>query len=233
MQTKLTTQGVVQFHDELNPRLFAGRRLRPEIRQQLLKIARDFIVYLGVHDLSIQDVILTGSNAGYNYTRHSDIDLHIVLDFEKLNPDEVYRELFSAKKNLYNEKHNIRIHGYDVELYVQDSNESHVSAGQYTVLENQWLHNPRKIRAEIRQGSVLAKFQKLQHVIEHALSTHDSQIVDRCLKKLGQYRRGGLDSGGEFSSENLAYKLLRSQGYLERLLRARDQYRSRELSLPQ
>lgn len=227
------TINIVQFHDELNPKLFSGRRLKPQIRQQLLRIAADFLNYMGIHDLDIKDIIITGSNAAYSYTQHSDIDLHIVLDFNELNPDEVYRELFNSKKNLYNDKHNIKIHGYDVELYVQDSNEPHVSLGQYSVLEDKWNKFPTKTRAEIKHNAVQAKFKKLQHIIQHAINTQDTIIVGNVLKKLGKYRRGGLESGGEFSPENLAYKMIRNAGLMEKLLKARDEYRSRDLSLPQ
>lgn len=229
----VSTSDIVKFHDSLNPKLFAGRRLKPQIRSQLLRIAADFLNYMGISNLDIKDIIITGSNAAYSYTNNSDIDLHIILDFNDLNPDDVYRELFDAKKNLYNNNHDIKIHGHDVELYVQDSNEEHVSLGQYSVMNDKWNKLPTKTRAEIKHTAVLSKFKKLEHIIKHAIKSEDTIIVGNILKKLGKYRRGGLERGGEFSSENLVYKLIRRAGLLEKLLRARDQYRSRDLSLPQ
>lgn len=222
----------VQFHDKLNPKLFAGNRLKPQVRVQLLRIADDFIRYMGLKNLDISDITLTGSNAAYSYTSHSDIDLHIILDFTKLNPDDVYQELFNAKKNLYNDKHDIKIHGYDVEIYVQDSNEPHVSLGQYSVMADKWLNIPRKRRASPDHNVVRAKSEKLQHIINRAAHSGDTAIVDAILKKLQKYRRAGLEKGGEFSPENLAYKIMRNRGLIEKLYKLRDQYHSRDLSLP-
>ena len=117
----------VKFHDRLNPRLFgADEKLLPVVRNKLLEIAADFQEFLGVDDLQLQDVTVSGSNAAYSYTDHSDIDLHLVV---KQPDNEVYRELFDAKKYQYNDQHNITIGGYDVELYVQDADQPHVSQG--------------------------------------------------------------------------------------------------------
>lgn len=222
----------VQFHDNLNPKLFAGRRLKPSVRVQLLRIADDFITYMGLKKLDVVDITLTGSNAAYSYTDHSDLDLHIIVDFSKLNPDDVYQELFLAKKNLYNDKHDIKIHDYDVEVYVQDKNEPHISLGQYSVMSDKWLHLPRKRRASIDQNVVRAKSEKLQHIISRAADSNNTAIIDAILKKLQKYRKAGLAKGGEFSPENLAYKIIRNRGILEKLYKIRDQYHSRDLSLP-
>ncbi len=88
----------VFFHDQLNQKIFLGDKMRPEVKNQLLIIAEDFIDHLGIPHLEIEDVTLSGSNAAYTYTKHSDIDLHILVDMSKLNDDLIYRELFDAKK---------------------------------------------------------------------------------------------------------------------------------------
>ena len=111
----------VTFHDKLNPKLWNGTKLRPEVRDQLIKIAEDFLQELGVHDLDVKDITISGSNAAYSYTKYSDLDLHILVDMGNLPVDEVYKELFNAKKTIYNESHDIKIHNIPVELYVQDS----------------------------------------------------------------------------------------------------------------
>ena len=106
----------IYFHDELNPALFAGEKLRDDVREQLLIIAGDFIDHLGLDNIQVTDITLSGSNAAYTYTKHSDVDLHILVDMGALNDDLVYRELFHAKKTLYNDTHDITINGYDVEF---------------------------------------------------------------------------------------------------------------------
>lgn len=221
----------IKFHDELNPRLWVNNRLRPQVRTALLKIAQDFVDYLGITDLDVLDVIIIGSNAAYTYTQHSDLDLHIVVDFSKLNPDEVYQELFSSKKNLYNAGHKITVHGIDIECYVQDSNVDAVSLGEYSVKNNKWLRVPVKRRAEIDNTDARLKYEKLKHLVELALVSERSELIGAVLKKLSAYRKAGLDRAGEFSSENLAYRAIRSQGVIDRLYKLRDLVHGRELSI--
>ena len=103
----------VKFHRRLNPRIWGrDEHLLPEVREKLLAIAADFQEFLGVDDLTVKDITISGSNAAYSYTKNSDIDLHLVVEMPD-NP--VYQELFSAKKYQYNDEHNIRIGGADVE----------------------------------------------------------------------------------------------------------------------
>ena len=129
----------VKFNDSLNPRLWGpDERLRPEVRERLLVIADDFRESLGI-DVEVKDITISGSNAAYTYTDHSDIDLHLVADLPRADASDVYRELFDAKKYQYNDSHDFRIGGYDVELYVQDARQPHVSQGIYSVINNDWI----------------------------------------------------------------------------------------------
>ena len=126
----------IKFHDELNPNLWNNDKLDPKVRKQLLLIAEDFITTLGIKDLAVKDITISGSNAAFTYTPHSDLDLHVLVDFNELPDNEVYQELFNAKKVLYNDAHDITVHGVPVELYVQDSNQPVVSLGEYSVLND-------------------------------------------------------------------------------------------------
>jgi len=104
----------VKFNDQLNPRIWRNNKMRPEVREKLLEIAADFKESLGLSDLDLEDITVSGSNAGFTYTPHSDIDLHLVVRMPE-QCDEVYQELFNAKKYEYNNEHDIKIGGYDVE----------------------------------------------------------------------------------------------------------------------
>ena len=221
------------FHDELNPVIFLGDRMRSEVRQQLMIIAEDFVDHLGIEHLAIEDVTLSGSNASYTYTKHSDIDLHILVDMKKLNDDAVYRELFDAKKTLYNDTHDITIGGYEVELYVQDSNQPVVSLGEYSVMNDSWLRLPKKSRANFDQNATRLKFNKLAHFIEIALKYDDQKKIKDVLAKIKKYRKTGLDIHGEFGPENLAFKALRSKGKIKKLYDKLNQLHSEKLSLPE
>jgi hypothetical protein len=221
----------VKFHNRLNPRLWdSSEHLLPEVRDKLLEIAADFQEFLGVPDLDVVDITVSGSNAAYSYTPHSDIDLHLVVK-KPQGADEVYQELFNAKKYQYNDMHDIRIHGADVELYVQPADESPVSLGEYSVRDGKWLQVPRRKRAKIDQSVVKHKYEDVKARIESALKDADSDRIYALIKKIKEMRQAGLDAHGEFGPENLAFKMLRSQGYIERLYKAHADARDRELSL--
>ena len=221
----------VKFHKTLNPNLWHHNRLRPEVKKQLKKIAQDFIEELGINGLDVVDLTVSGSNAAYSYTPHSDLDLHILVDMSQLPNDEVYRELFTAKKTIYNDTHNIKIHGVPVELYVQDVNEPVISLGEYSLLQDKWIKMPAKKRANFDQSATKHKYEKLLALIKHALKYKDINKLNNVIKKIRQYRQAGLDKGGEFSPENLAYKALRNQDYITKLYDLRDKLHSEELTI--
>ena len=221
----------ITFHDKLNPKLWNGIKLRPEVEAQLKKIAEDFLQELGVHNLDVKDITISGSNAAFTYTPHSDLDLHILVDMGNLPVDEVYKELFNAKKTIYNDTHNIKIHNIPVELYIQDSRQPVVSLGEYSVLNNKWLRIPTKRRSDFDQTATKSKYEKVLSLIEMALKLKKYSKVKHVLDTIKRYRQAGLDTGGEFSPENLAYKMLRSQGYITKLYDLRDRLHSEKLTI--
>jgi hypothetical protein len=223
----------VKFHDHLNPALYNGDHIKPDVREQLLLIAQDFIEHLGVNDLDIVDITVSGSNAAYNYTAHSDIDLHILVDIQQFENDDVYRELFDAKKTVYNENHDILINGYEVELYVQDSNEPVISLGEYSILNDKWIKLPRKRKADFDQVATKLKYRKLYKLAHYALKTNDSNKIQTLIRTLKKYRRAGLDAYGEFGPENLAFKALRHKGVIKELYEKLKELHDEQLSLPE
>lgn len=223
----------VHFHDELNPAIFEGDTMKPEVREQLLTIAEDFVEHLGINHIDIEDITISGSSAAYSYTKHSDIDLHILVDMEKFNNDDVYRELFDAKKVIYNEQHDILINGHEVELYVQDTNQPVISLGEYSVINDSWIKLPRKRRANLDQIATRLKFEKLYKLSEYAVKSKNLEKIKAVLQTIRRYRQAGLDLHGEFGPENLAFKALRSKGVIKRLYNLADQLHSERLSIPE
>lgn len=207
----------VKFHDNLNPKLWVNDDLLPEIQDQLKKIAQDFMTYMGIGSSIVEDITISGSNAAYTYTDHSDIDLHVVVDMSKLPDSEVYQELFNAKKSLYNDRYDITVRDIPVELYVQDSEQPHVSMGEYSLLKDRWLKFPSKKKAGLNQTSTKLKYEKIGELIELALSSNDLEKVEHVIDILKRYRKAGLSKGGEFSPENLSFKLLRNHGLIKKL----------------
>ena len=222
----------VKFHDNLNPLIWdKSEHLLPEIRDQLLEIAADFSDFLGVHNLNLKDITISGSNAAFSYTPHSDIDLHLIVDLGDEAHKDIYRELFDAKKYIYNTEHKITIKDIPVELYVQDANEEHHSQGIYSILNNDWIQIPRRKQSDIDDVSVRSKYKDLSKRIKEAIKSKSLAQMTSVMDKIKAMRGAGLASHGEFGPENLAFKLLRNKGDLKKLQTARKQAKSLELSL--
>ena len=211
----------MQIHQELNPDLWQGDALKSNVKDQLLLIAKDFYDTLKIKEAP-EDITITGSSANYNYTPTSDIDLHLLVNFANVTCDEeITRDYLLAKKSLWNDKHDITIFGREVEVYVQDTNEPHVSTGVYSILHDTWVEHPEQIDAEsINLYEALYKKKLAEYVdlIEHNLKKNTNHNYLKKLRgKISQMRKDGLATGGQFSVENLVFKKLRSMGYLDKL----------------
>lgn len=210
----------LQFHKELNKDLWDNGKLKTEVGIKLIEIATAFLEYLNVEELVINDILLTGSNCQYNYTSQSDIDLHIIADFDKL-PTEcplLAQEYFNSKKKIFNDNHDITIYGYKVELYVEDVKQPAKSNGKYSLLYQKWVNYPTSIDIEIDNIEELEKYQNLVTTIENILtSEYNIDEANEILNDLYDMRKAGLELGGELSDENLIFKTLRNNGYLTKL----------------
>jgi hypothetical protein len=219
----------VKFHRRLNPRIWGrDEQLLPEVRDKLLAIAADFQEFLGVEDLDIRDITISGSNAAYSYTKNSDIDLHLIVAMPD-NP--VYQELFNAKKYQYNDEHNIKIGGADVELYVQPADQTHISQGVYSIRDNKWVSIPQRKRAQVDDACVRDKVASLDARIHSAVRSKNLEAVTRLWDKIKAMRKIGLEQHGEFGCENISFKLLRNNGCIKLLKDTKTALEDRKLSL--
>lgn len=226
--------------DTLNPKVWdKDDKLNKEVREKLLGVANEFIDFLGVPIL-IEDIIFTGSLANFNWSKYSDIDLHVVADFTQFSDEllPLYQELFKVKKTLFNTDHDIKIFGYEVELYVQDSNEAHFSSGVYSVLFDEWSNKPKKEKVTIDKNLIREKSKQWMEVIDTSLEaasdvTADDarEILKKCKDKLKKYRTCGLEKEGEYSDENLVFKVLRRNGYIEKLMNFENDVVDKDLSI--
>lgn len=212
-------------------------KMRGDVKNRLIEIADTFIESLGI-EFFIHDVVLTGSLANYNWSQYSDVDLHIIIDYGNTDyPTDLLKEFFDAKKNIWNEKHDIKIKGYDVELYVQDINEPHVSSGVYSVLNDKWIIKPEKKTPNIDDKMILIKAEeyakKIDNLYKKSKTPDIINQIDDLRKKIKSFRQSGLESGGEYSYENLTFKLLRRNGYIEKLLNLKTKISDKKLSLTQ
>jgi len=219
-------------NNSLDPDIWDNNAIRPHIRASLLRIAAEFLIGLNI-EVSPKDITLTGSMANFNYNPQSDLDLHVVIGFSDVDNDaELVKQFLMAKKSLWNLKHQITVKGHDVEVYPQDSNEPHHSTGVYSLLNNEWLVKPTRDDPNIDPATVEKKFNSLAAMIDGILGMPDRiNHIASVREKLGAMRKLGLSKAGEFSVENLAFKKLRREGYLDRLASAQLQDRDASLSI--
>ena len=219
----------MKFHDELNQKLFNKEELKPEVKEKLKEIAEAFIEYLEVDRNAIKDVVITGSSVSYNYTKYSDIDLHLKVDYDLVHEDCPIVEgyLWACKTN-FNKEHDISIYGVPVELYAESIEEDTVHNGLYSLWQDKWIDKPNKIPPTDNDGAVLSKYNEIKDAADRI---QDSEVASELIDKIYQMRKSGLQQAGEFSTENLAFKKLRDEGVLERLRQMKKQKIDKELSL--
>lgn len=213
----------LKTRDSLAP-IWRADKLEPEIREQLLKIAQDFIDTVEVR-LDPADIIFTGSLANYNWSELSDIDLHIIVDYSKIDEDEeLINSLFRSLATTWNDRHSIKIKNYEVEIYIQDKNEKHTSTGVYSLVNDKWLIKPEKTKFRLDKAKIKSKAEaevERINAVEDALKEGDFidayEMGEKQLKRLKKMRKAGLSGEGELSIENIVYKVLRRSEELERL----------------
>jgi len=228
------TEGIadaaVQFHKDLNPKIWMSGRLKPRVRYKLLQIAKHFVEFIDLPNINLRDITISGSNAAYSYTEHSDLDLHLIVDIPE-EKEFIYKPLYDAKKNQYNFNHDIKIKGIDVELYVQDSDDKHHSLGVYSVLDDKWISKPTMATVKIDDSDVEEKVKNYLNKIMQALTSDDITTAQSVADEIKKLRKSGLEQGGEFSIENIAFKVLRTKGFIEQLRQHIYNLQDRALSL--
>ena len=205
--------------------MWQNKTLDQQVRRKLIHIVKQFWNSLDLPTLEIEDITFTGSLANYNWSKYSDVDLHILVNFAELPGNaEITEALMTAKRAAWNRKHNIEIYGYEVEIYIQDSREAHHSTGVYSVLVDRWIVEPEKKdftidkeNVKVKALHIMRQIDKIQMSYEDERFAETIQDVDRLKEKIRKFRKCGLEQGGEYSSENLAFKVLRRNGYLEKL----------------
>lgn len=231
-------------HETLNPEIWDNvdtdtPKLKPNIRKALLMIAGEFMDYLS-EDLFVDDVRFTGSLANFNWSKYSDIDLHLHVDFGQFDDEdsELYKELYKLKKTMFNDTHNITVKGYDVELYAEDIAQPHISTGVYSVLFDEWVEKPERENVKIDKELLKRKSQDMMDKIDNLIKDVNEGDYDESLKKIDEFkdkikkiRQSGLEKDGEFSYENLVFKVLRRNGYLDKLWNFENNWVDKKLSV--
>ena len=220
---------IVTVNRRLNPKIWKNEKLDLQVVEKLKEIATAFEEFVGI-DLDVIDYTITGSNANYTWTEYSDLDLHLIVPG---TPTEEQRELFSAKKALWSEQHDITIKGLPVETYIQGEDEPHHSTGVYSIVQNKWLVEPKKVKPQVDDAAVEAKKDSIMRDIESAMLSKDLAKLRAVKDKITKMRRAGLERAGEWSVENLVFKILRNLGLIDQITEKIRELEDQELSLEQ
>jgi hypothetical protein len=228
LQPHLRKMMAFDIQPELNQNIWEGDdRLRPDVRAALLDIAQQFIDDAELED-DLKDITFTGSMANYNWSKFSDIDMHLLVDFSEINDNtSLVRKFFDAVRSNWNKLHDITVKDHEVEIYVQHDAEPHVSTGVYSILNDEWIVKPRRIEPHIDEPTALKKARSLQREIDKVYSLYSHHLHAEALdaayalkEKIKRMRQAGLQRTGLFAPENLAFKMLRRSGHIEKLFDA-------------
>jgi hypothetical protein len=223
----------------LNPKVWeSGDVLNAEIKETLINIAKHYYESLQLN-VPISDITLTGSLANYNWSNYSDFDVHIVIDINKFGEKkDLIKDLIDAKTRSWNDNHDIKIKDYDVELYIQGKDQEHHSTGVYSLMNDEWLIKPEKVSPKINKNEVKLKYKKivdtLNDIKKQNKKGNEEVVINRLQKlkdRIKKMRESGLESGGEFSSENIAFKLLRRNDIMTQIFDLMDKTFDKSMSL--
>ena len=206
------------YNSILNPEIWATENaIKPDVLNKLLTIANTFYKDTDLN-VPLENIYFLGSTAGYNWTPTSDIDLHLVVDFSKIDPnEELVKNYVDGLKSKWNENHNIRIGNHPVEVYIQDIKEVNRSQAVYSLMKNEWVKKPKIEDIQIDKDAITKKYKQYVSFISTAIKEQNLDKLKRLVKRLYEMREAGLSKSGEYSTENLVFKLLRSTGYVNQL----------------
>jgi predicted nucleotidyltransferase len=208
----------VIYNNTLNPNIWNNdKTIQPDVRDALLKVAQDFYEETEL-SAPIEDVYMLGSAANYNWGPTSDVDLHILINFDKLGLEhDLVKKMVDSIKANWNKNHDIRIHGHRVELYIQDIKETNRALGIYSILNNKWIKVPQKLNLNLDKNVIQQKYTDMVVQIKNAIKSNNLTDLKRVLKSVYDMREAGLSKGGEFSVENIVFKLLRTRNHVDNL----------------
>jgi hypothetical protein len=215
-------------------------KLHPKIRTALLTIAKNFYDGLELTNKPpIKDIIFTGSLANYNWSKYSDIDVHLLFDFSEYGEyKEIFEHMFLLAKSRWNDKHSVKVKGYDVEIYAEDMNNPHHSTGVYSIQDDAWVKKPEQATPIVDAEDIKSKVQYFINMykllIQSAPTTAPKELLkvtERLRDKIAKFRQAGLESTGEYSVENISFKVLRRIGLLDKLAEFRDKLVDVQLSV--
>lgn len=216
--SKLKSDVEIEYHKSLNPKFWLNNHLKSNIRKNLLNLGKYYFKSLELDPkVELKDIIFTGSLANYNYTDSSDIDLHIVIDYKDVSDDKDFvMNYFLQKRAAWEISNDVKINNYPVEIYVQDVDEQTMGkSAMYSILNNKWVKKPKYKLPEVDKHLVTKKVNKYLDILNKISMMKDSlnkiETYNKVLKKIKKERGEAAQTEGEFSVNNLVFKVLRNK----------------------
>lgn len=222
METYRDLDEDIALHTALNPKLWDDQqKLFPEVRHKVIEIVKHFkdaVEEDGIK-LIVTDIWLLGSNANYNYTPESDLDIHIIADESFDCSEEHLQKIYDAYKTLYNKKYDIAIKGINAEIYVENKDKlSAVSSGVYSLKNNAWLKKPSKFDIpRVDEVKLANEINKWESKYEQIYANPSIEAIEKYMDDIYTLRKNSIASAGEFGIGNLTFKEMRRCGYLDNL----------------
>jgi hypothetical protein len=208
------------YNTQLNPDIWNGLVLNKKVKDKLIQVANDFYKDTEL-TAPIIDILFVGSLANYNWSNYSDFDLHIVINFKNVDDNsELIEKYVNQLKSSWNKDHDIHINGYNVEVFIQDVTKQNRSSGVYSLLTGNWISKPKYENFSVDNNLIQNKYNDVVYKINCAIKESNLELLKTTLKDVYDMRQAGLDRGGELSTENLVFKILRSRGHLKKLTNA-------------
>lgn len=221
------------YNPTLNPDLWdESDNLKPEVLKRLLKVGMDFYEETEL-PANIKDIILIGSSVNYNWTPNSDIDVHVVIDVSELGiqDENVIDTLLNSLKFKWNYEHDIKIKNHRIEVYIQDVNKETHSSGCYSLMRGMWIVKPDKENITVDKESIKNKYDSWIYRINNTLKKPTESTLKKLIDDLYIMRQNGLDKAGEYSVENIVFKILRNKGNLDKVRNVRTDLYDKKMGL--
>ena len=220
-----------EVQDELNPKFWINNKINSRVRLKLLDLADEFYDSLNIKWVKPKDIVLTGSIANYNWSKYSDVDVHILVDFDKVwKKKDFVQDYFDSKKALWSQEHDgLKIYGFPVEMYVEDANEDNPNSGIYSLNKNKWIVEPNDFQDSslnenyIKRVSarIMTKIDEVEDTLKNEDDNHKLEVISGNVKKLfdklHKQRQESLSKHGEMGTYNIIWKVLRRTKYLDKM----------------
>lgn len=232
-------------HADLSPLLWdENGDIRPELLPKLMTLAQAYIEFCKIpKGVKVRDITLTGSLSGFNYTKYSDLDIHIIIDYNDIPAsEELVTNYFMMKKDMWSDEFDLKFFTYPIEMYVQNLSQYRAGTSpQYSIQNQTWVHDPVKPIDDFDETTVMKKSKDIMHQVTELEDevfndpSFDSESaieeLNELKDKIKSMRVAAIKKSGDFGTGNLVFKVLRNSGFLERITNLKKYIIEKNLSI--